>query len=129
MSPAEKIWNYYFPPVLMYGLICFLSSMRTSQFPRSLTGIPDAVPHFGEYFLLAFLIRRIFTGRSGWRVALSSFSIPMLLGFLDELHQHFVPTRTFSAMDLVYDLLGISAALLLFPVWSRRRSDRSTGRI
>jgi VanZ family protein len=129
MSSAQKIWTYYAPPVLTYGLICFLSSLRTSQFPRSLAGIPDAVPHFGEFFLLAFLIRRIFTGRPGWRVVLSSFSIPMFLGFLDELHQHFVPTRTFSAMDLVYDLLGISTALLLFSLWSRRHSGRSTGRI
>lgn len=129
MPPSEKIWRLYSPPVLMYGLIFFLSSMRSSQFPQPLLGIPDAVPHFGEYFLLAFLIRRIFSGPSDWRTALSSVSIPLLLGFLDELHQHFVPTRSFSAVDLVYDLLGISAALLLFSACSRKRAARHKEKI
>jgi VanZ family protein len=129
MSPAKRIWSVYSPPVLMYGVIFFLSSMRISQFPSTLQGIPDVVPHFGEYFLLTLLIRRIFAGRPGGRAVLPSFLIPVLLGFLDEVHQHFVPTRSFSAMDLVYDLLGIAAALLLFFKFSRRPAGPSGGNI
>ena len=122
MRRRGKLLGLYLPPALMYGLIFCLSSLRTDQFPRSFLSIPDIVPHFVEYFLLAFLIRRIFTERPGWSAALLSFLVSGLLGFLDELHQLGVPTRTFSWTDIGSDLAGISAAIFLFFLCSRARA-------
>ena len=128
MQLRGGIGSLYLPPALTYGLIFCLSSLRTDQFPRSFLSIPDVVPHFAEYFLLAFLVRRIFAEWPGWSAIFLTFVVSGLLGFLDEIHQLAVPTRMFSWKDIGSDLAGISAALFFFFLYSRARAFKTEWR-
>lgn len=72
--------------------------------------------HVTEYALLALLIcRGVFWERE---VAVSglllSAGMALACALLDEMHQLFVPARTFQFADLILDGLGILIGLLIF---------------
>ncbi|MBI5118835.1 VanZ family protein [Candidatus Poribacteria bacterium] len=59
------------------------------------------------------------------------FALPVgfsvLYGLSDEIHQLFVPNRTFTAADLIADALGaIAAAALMLLLYHRRNNRRKT---
>jgi VanZ family protein len=105
---SRMAW-YRFPPLVVYGLICYLSSKPVSDFP---SGIPDIIPHVVEFFLLSYFFLRMFRNPLRRRQMVFSFFFLLMLAFLDEIHQLFVPTRVFSLVDLAYDLLGIVSGML-----------------
>lgn len=113
-------WRYFFvllkrfvPPMIIYAFIFYLSSRPASSFPDM---VPDVVPHFLEYALLGYFFIRIWQPAVDISPAISkgrtikiisfSFVLLVLLAFLDELHQYFVPTRFFEIKDLVVDSMG-----------------------
>ena len=104
------------PPVLIYGLIFWLSSIPGAALSLP---TPDAVPHFIAYAVLAFFLARAFgpSPRAGWVWAcmLAVFA----LGALDEFHQYFVPGRFFSLWDLAFDGAGAGAGTALNLRWRR----------
>lgn len=110
-SRAFRIIARKFSPLAVYGLIFYLSSRPASDFPG---GIPDIIPHFLEFFLLSFLFMRMFDRPPTRRQAMAGFPVLLTLAVLDETHQLFVPTRFFSVLDLLYDLMGIVAGRLVY---------------
>ena len=100
--------------------------------------------HFFEYAVLAILVMRGFTsgakapnGESPQRGAEAPLSLRMmflsvvllcaLVATIDEVHQHFVPSRTGSPYDVLLDTTGSAVAMLLL-MWrkSSARGERST---
>jgi len=78
--------------------------------------------HAAAYALLGFLFFRAFQSTSIQRsaVLLLIFSAlaSSLFGISDEIHQHFVPTRTADIMDVLADIAGsllgaVTAQILL----------------
>jgi VanZ family protein len=69
----------------------------------------DILWHLSAFALLAFLIYRAF--RSYTFSPLDSYIFALtgsfLYGIFDEVHQIFVPGRTFSVFDMLTDLVGI----------------------
>ena len=63
--------------------------------------------HFIEFFFFAILVSKTF-GKF-----LPSFILSSSYGILDEVHQYFVPFRTFSLYDALADVLGCLVATLL----------------
>lgn len=84
---------------------------------------PPAGPSDKPIHLVAFLILTVLVEASQlpWRFVVTLAS---LIGYAlaTELAQHALPVRTFEAMDLVQDLLGIALGLA---VWHWIRSRRT----
>jgi VanZ family protein len=115
------------PPLIVYGIIFFLSSRPASAFPKI---APDIVPHFIEYTALGYFFIRMVCFKSPVTVKPALLSLPplLLLAFLDELHQYYVPTRHFQVKDLLVDSVGIAAGIVFFIYISgRARAKRIRG--
>ena len=92
--------------------------------------------HFAEYMLLGILLsvaigRWDFTGEKKWfRIALTEVLVP----FLDETIQLFVPGRSSQTTDIWIDICGVTAGVLLVHFIRmigklyRKRWGRSAGR-
>lgn len=72
--------------------------------------------HFSEYALVGFLefgLAICYIKRTGARIPLT-VSVVFLSGFLDELHQYFVPGRWCSLTDVLIDTAGGCMGMLVF---------------
>jgi VanZ family protein len=138
---------YGLPPAVWAGVIFWLSSRTAAEATDALGPAVD-IPllaeaiHFGEYFVLSFLLYRLASaiGRHGADAPnrprprdLANANAAGLATFLyavsDEVHQSFVPGRTFSVADLAVDLAGavagVAAAWAL--LYHRRACSAETG--
>lgn len=98
---AEAGW------VTSVGLIFFMSNQAA---PSSLRPYPDYLLHFTEYFVFsAATALMLYTKNlpiSPNRLAATAWLISGVYGFLDEIHQAFIPERVSSYRDLCADLAG-----------------------
>ena len=103
------------------ALIWTVSSMEAPSFPIHLFPLRDKGVHATEYAVLAFLFAhaslRTWQTHPRWRVAFVAVLLTFLWGFLDEMHQAFVPGRSADLLDLLADtfgaLVGTTARLAL----------------
>jgi VanZ family protein len=136
----------YAPLVLWIGVIMFLSSgqasmSNTSRFIRPLLEFlfPDApeeilivyhgyirkLAHVAEYAILAFWTARAFINsnqnflRRLWFVC--SFILVLAVASIDETNQNFLNSRTGSIYDVLIDVSGGTAMILIFYSWTRYR--------
>ncbi|HEY8130310.1 MAG TPA: VanZ family protein [Thermoanaerobaculia bacterium] len=73
--------------------------------------------HLTEYGILGALLFRAFRAeRGGWntRWALAAVAVAAAVGGLDEWHQVFVPSRTASVSDVLFDAASAALAQMLF---------------
>jgi VanZ family protein len=98
-----------------------MSSLPASALPAK---IPDIIPHFCEYAILAFFFIQMFSNPSKSKTMAIGLALLVLLSFLDELHQAFVPSRICSLKDLLFDTLGNLAGLTAY-LLARRWSAKS----
>jgi VanZ family protein len=113
---------------LIYLGIFALSSLPASALP---TSVPDIIPHFLEYALLAFFFVQMFRSPKKPRMMALALALLILLAALDELHQWFVPTRFCSLKDLLVDAIGSLAGIAAFFFlrrWAARPHQRSWAR-
>lgn len=105
---------------LVYAAILGLSSLPASSLPG---GIPDFIPHFLEYALLAFFLARALAAPRRAGVQAAALLLVAVLAFLDERHQLSSPGRVFSWADIAYDLLGAMAGMAVASAleWKRRK--------
>ena len=116
---------FFLPAILCYLLIFILSSIRF----QVEAGIPslDKGVHLVEFILLGFLLSLGYflsiegspRKKSAW-VLISG----ILLGGMIEIHQYFLPTRSFEILDLVADSLGILIGLFFFIYLSHTKRGR-----
>lgn len=116
---------FFVPAILYYGFIFFLSSLSV----KGQVGIPflDKGLHLVEFALLGFLlsIGYFLSLRSSFRIkAAFTLASGILLGCLDELHQYFIPSRSFEVLDMVADSIGILIGLFAFYYFSRTKKGR-----
>lgn len=118
----------WLPSLLYMGLIWVLSS---KTHPVDLPDVPfrDKIAHAVEYGILAVLnlwaLRRS-VSQTLVRSVVTTVVITSAWGFLDELHQAFVPGRHADVYDWVADTVGaIVFASLAAIAWR----DRSTTRV
>jgi VanZ family protein len=123
-------------PVALYAVAIFLAS--SIEHPGTLPGhTPDYVAHAMLYAGFAAVILRALSG-ARWlgvtpRSAAAAVAGAVLYGLTDEIHQLFVPGRSFQATDLLADLvgaaLGVGAVLALArAVQIRRPADTGASR-
>jgi VanZ family protein len=109
LSPAVRALLAWFPVFAYTALIWWLSSQALQvplieRFPLQDKGV-----HFLEYGAMSLFITHalVITFRDGGpRAVVMATLMTVALGFLDELHQAFVPGRSSDAMDLLADSIG-----------------------
>ncbi len=101
----SDFFRYYLPPILYGGLIFYLSSRSFENV--DLTHGLDKGVHLIIYAGLGYLVlRALHRLEQRPRIYLWMVCIVFLYGLSDELHQRFVPGRTFEILDLLVDGLG-----------------------
>ncbi|MFH1093504.1 MAG: VanZ family protein [Candidatus Omnitrophota bacterium] len=101
----------YWLPVIFWALLIFsLSSF--SAFPRAVQPLFsfDKLAHSLEYAVLSFLLARAFgnSKKNNLKIYFRFLAVicAIVYAMSDELHQYFVPMRTPSIIDLIYDSIG-----------------------
>ena len=107
LSKRAYLVRYWLPPFLYAALIFFLSSLPGKEYPYPFFSA-DKLVHVVEYAILGYLVARAFGYELHDKKILfvRSFSICVLYGISDELHQWFVPNRVVSVMDILADSAG-----------------------
>jgi VanZ family protein len=127
-------------PVIAYMAMIVLASAQ-SRPPIDMDDLPlrDKGAHFLEYAVLAILIANALTTRhlrkgesltrgAGFKLSLWTIGLSTIWGYLDELHQAFVPGRFSDSHDLLADFLGsIAGAAIYFTVRLAIARKRSSG--
>jgi VanZ family protein len=139
----------YAPLVLWIGIIMFLSSgqgsmSNTSRFVRPLLefifpGAPEEIltvyhgyirklAHVAEYAILAFWAARAFVNsnqnlfRRFWFAF--AFVLVFVIASIDETNQSFIDSRTGSIYDVLIDVFGGLAMILIFYSWTKYRKSK-----
>lgn len=96
-------------PLAWMLLLFYLSSLPSSSLPQTIPGL-DKLVHFVEYALLAALWSWALAPRLAARpVFIASVIISFLYGVADEIHQLFVPGRSFEVGDILANCAGALA--------------------
>jgi len=109
LSNLIKFFRYWFP-LIIYCIFIFIQS----SFP-SIESVPelpyiDKLLHFFTYAVLGALFLRAYKtlqirNNLKFLIILSVLS-SSLYGISDEMHQYFVPSRSFEYFDILADVLG-----------------------
>jgi len=121
------------PVALWLGVIFYQSSRSTLPFPPGLSDrLVSMAGHFVEYAVLAGLLwwgisHLLANGRIRVLVVLG---VALVYAISDEWHQSFVPGRTPDVWDVVVDMIGAMAGIvvtrrILGKLASRRENARS----
>ena len=129
-------------PVILWAALIFLISMNPDPYrtlpaalrqPLQLAGITFSDDdlfgnpgHLIEYAILGILTARALIWKRSSSPGLITliFSLCAAYALSDELHQTFVPGRTFEIQDLVVDVSGILIGLALYRAIRRYRDRR-----
>ncbi len=109
----------------MLGGIFYLSHQPSLRVIPPIFPHQDKVVHAGIYFLLfiSLILNRDLC--RGFHPAGVMFIFGIIYAAGDEIHQSFVPGRDCSIGDLLADITGLAAGLLLFLLHKRRCIKKS----
>ena len=113
MEEKTNLANYlrlWFPVVIWAAFIFYLSSIPDLRSNFECDFILRKVSHVVEYFILAFLLYRAFSGSFNKNILyllIYPASLSILYAMSDELHQSIVPGRSCSIQDVLIDTIGI----------------------
>lgn len=106
---------------LLYMVVIFIgSAIPGDHLGDSKLFEMDKLLHAIEYMILSLLLCWIFFRNPhelDWYAIRLVVTIGGLYAITDEVHQLFVPKRTFSLMDLLADFLGLAAGILIFHLY------------
>lgn len=112
---SRRFVSYWLPVLAWMAVIFFGTSLpRAPQLMQF--GGGDKVAHGAGYAVLGLLLLRAFRGAAGYAVPLAAFAslvVGGVYGVVDELHQGLLPTRTCSGADMLADLVGLTAAVMI----------------
>ncbi len=107
----------YIPLGLYWLLIFILTSIPGKSIPKIFGGV-DKLKHFGAYFVLSILLGFTIHLQNKFpqvskKWILFTLLITSIYGLFDEVHQIFIPGRTFDWWDLVADVVGSIIGIFL----------------
>jgi VanZ family protein len=117
--PVSRVASAWLPVIAWAALIFALSSI--SDLGTGLGGWDLALrkaAHVAEFAILGALLARALLGASRWWSWLAWLA-GAAYAATDELHQHFVPGRQASALDIVIDAVGVAVGVLAVKAWAR----------
>jgi VanZ family protein len=110
--------------LVAWAILIFLFSAQPSL--GTGWGIWDFVlrkmAHMGEFAVLFMLVRHVVRmhGAAGRISMVSGVAIALMYAVSDEYHQSFVPGRTASVRDVLFDLAGILIGIALVVIIKKR---------
>ena len=114
---SQILWVWGPAVALMAGVFVMSSIPEPPQVPG---GMSDLSAHAIIYSVLGGLVLRAFAGARWLGVTVSrsakALAVTAIYGLSDEFHQSFVPGRVSDVRDLVADVLGAVAGVVL--VWA-----------
>ncbi len=114
----KRILFYLLPAVGYAALIFALSSSSLDIEELRPVFEYDKLLHLVEYYILGYLLMRVFTtSPDSSRAEMAVFAtilIGTVYGASDEFHQYFVPGRDCSLLDFVFDAAGATLAAVTF---------------
>jgi VanZ family protein len=117
----RRFFSSWFPLLVYLALIFLFSSYSLPATPLT-KGSATYLLHAMEFFVLAVLVlRAVYPYRNPFLFAIL---FAVLFGILDEIHQLFVPGRTFSYYDMFFDAVG-ACFVLIFK--NKRLGSRISG--
>jgi VanZ family protein len=118
-SRRKRILFYLLPAVGYAALIFSLSSSSLDIEELRPVFEYDKLLHLVEYYILGYLLMRVFTTSPVSLLAenavLATILVGILYGASDEIHQYFVPGRDCSLLDFLFDAAGATLAAVTFP--------------
>ncbi len=121
----KRAWLAGIALVLYCGFIFFLSSLPAS----SISSYPfsDKAKHFFLYlglgFIFSYFLKNLKWDISWFAICTAALFFSFIYGLSDEIHQLFVPGRTFDLIDLIADSVGgISGGIMIFFLFEINRS-------
>lgn len=132
MARSRGVFVRYWLPVLAWMAVILFGTSVSPPLGLPMVSGGDKLAHGAAYAVLGLLLLRAFRSVSRWaapRAVFASLLVGGSYGVLDELHQALLPTRTCSAADLLADLVGLIAAVMLcWAVARRLEKPRREGR-
>ena len=102
-----------------------MSSLPASSLP---SGIPDFIPHFCEYALLAFFFIQVFAAPRRWPTLAVALLLLALLGLLDEWHQLSAPGTGFFTAGSALRHAGQRHGMAVFLAIARQKNRDPSNR-
>ena len=109
----KRVFAFVF--ALLIAVLIFNVSSLTME-PSGEKGV-DLKPvfyHIAIFFFLASFLLIAFDAEANKFVLLAGILISILYGISDEIHQHFVPGRAMSPIDVFYDSVGVISASVFY---------------
>ncbi len=104
------LWlGYVLPLVVLLGLMAFISSQH--RMPS--VGFDLSYLHVVEYFVLSVTFLRLISYLKAPAPYIMAILFTILVGACDEVYQGFVPGRTKSVIDFLFDIGGALLVLVL----------------
>ena len=111
----KKIFSLWLPVGFWMGIVFCLSSIPNLRVSQS--NFWDEILRSGAHFILYGIGYFLFFRAINFRKEKKNFLLPLFLtflyGFFDEIHQSFVPTRSFQIQDLIVDFSGAFLAKII----------------
>jgi len=124
-NPSLKKFLYYWLPVWIFCIAIFIQSSFPSPEQLPSFDYSDKLLHVGAYAVLSILFFRAFRAGKPDSRTISTIMLCVvfttLYGVSDEVHQHFVPSRSADIMDVMADFIGSVAGALFMAYFFRRR--------
>ncbi|MDD5437500.1 MAG: VanZ family protein [Candidatus Omnitrophica bacterium] len=112
------IFRSWIPVLLWAAAVFWLSSIPGNDIPDIEIPFADKLIHFSEYFILGLLTLRAgvrsFPNINLAKLIVLFIIILSLYAALDEWHQNFIPGRTADIKDLIVDIIGAGAGMILY---------------
>jgi VanZ family protein len=110
------------------SVIFWFSHQSGFSFVPSLFPHQDKLAHLSEYAFLGFLAWRCFRHqiKNPELLFVVSLGFCSLYGALDEIHQYFIPSRTFDVLDWLADNLGAGLSIGLLTMMRMRQECRQS---
>jgi VanZ family protein len=118
VNRRKRILFYLLPAVGYAAVIFSLSSSSLDIEELRPVFEYDKLLHLVEYYILGYLLMRVFTTSPVSFLAENAVFATILVGTLygasDEIHQYFVPGRDCSLLDFLFDAAGVVLAAVTF---------------
>jgi len=114
----NKIGLVYIPLGIYWLVLLTATSLPGPSLPPIFITFGDKIKHFGAYMILAILLAvtlRVQDKFPSLKYAYIKFTFIFIgyYGIFDEIHQIFIPGRSFDLLDYVADLLGALAGTFI----------------
>jgi LPXTG-site transpeptidase (sortase) family protein len=136
MKKIKLFLNIWLPVILWCGLIFYLSSVPNLKAARNPQW--DEIIRSGVHLVFYGILYALFFRALNFKKKKKNFRSPLIFACLyalsDEVHQYFIPTRTFQLKDLVVDWSGAGLGWLSIwkgldwlPKWKKEKVTKIMG--